>query len=50
MASVKVKFRPSKIAGKEGVIYYQIIRNRVIRQITTEYHLYSTEWEPRAVK
>ena len=28
MASVKVKFRPSTIEGKEGTIYYQIIQNR----------------------
>ena len=34
MASVKVKFRPSTIEGKEGTIYYQIIQNRVIRQLT----------------
>ncbi|MFI3333196.1 MAG: site-specific integrase [Rikenellaceae bacterium] len=45
MASIKVKFRPSKVAGKEGVIYYQIIRNRVIRQIATEYRIYSSEWD-----
>ncbi|MFI3285438.1 MAG: site-specific integrase [Rikenellaceae bacterium] len=45
MASVKVKFRPSKIAGKEGVIYYQIIRNRVVRQIATGYRIFSSEWD-----
>ncbi|MFR9543063.1 MAG: site-specific integrase [Rikenellaceae bacterium] len=45
MASIKVKFRPSKVAGKEGVIYYQIIRSRVIRQIATEYRIYSSEWD-----
>ncbi len=44
MVSIKVKFRPSKVAGKEGVIYYQIIRNRVIRQIATEYRVYPHEW------
>lgn len=37
MASVKVKFRPSTIEGKEGTIYYQIIQNRVIRQLKTDY-------------
>ena len=31
MASVKVKFRPSSIDGKEGSIYYQVIHNRVVR-------------------
>ncbi|MFR9502826.1 MAG: hypothetical protein SNH73_00050 [Rikenellaceae bacterium] len=45
MASIKTKFRPSKVTGKEGVIYYQIIRNRVIRQIATEYRIYSSEWD-----
>lgn len=44
MASIKVKFRPSKNEGKVGVIYYQIIHNRVIRQISTGYKIYSTEW------
>ena len=27
MASIKVKFRPSTIEGKEGTVYYQIIQN-----------------------
>ncbi|MFR9653590.1 MAG: site-specific integrase [Rikenellaceae bacterium] len=45
MASVKVKFRASKVAGREGMIYYQVINNRVIRQIATEYRIYSSEWD-----
>ncbi len=45
MASVKIKFRPSKVVGKEGIIYYQIIRNRVIRQIATEHKIYASEWD-----
>ncbi len=45
MASIKVKFRPSKLVGKEGVIYYQIIQDRVTRQISTEYRIYSSEWD-----
>ncbi len=44
MASVKVKFRASKIEGKEGKIYYQIIQNRVVRQLKTNYRLYANEW------
>lgn len=44
MASVKVKFRPSSINGKEGFIYYQIIHNRVIRQLKTGYKIYPCEW------
>lgn len=39
MASVKVKFRPSTVNGKEGTLYYQVIHNRVVRQINTEYKL-----------
>ena len=44
MASVKVKFRPSTIEGKEGTIYYQIIHNRVIRQLKTDYRIFTDEW------
>ena len=44
MASVKVKFRSSTIEGKEGTIYYQIIQNRVIRQLKTDYRIFTNEW------
>ena len=44
MASVKVKFRPSTNENKEGTIYYQIIQNRVIRQLKTDYRLFVHEW------
>ena len=44
MASIKVKFRPSTTANKEGTIYYQIIQNRVIRQLKTDYRLFVHEW------
>jgi len=45
MASIKVKFRPSTIDGKEGTLYYQVIHNRVVRQINTDYKLFVSEWE-----
>lgn len=45
MASVKVKFRPSTIGGKEGTLYYQVIHNRVVRQIYTDYKLFASEWQ-----
>lgn len=45
MASVKVKFRPSTVNGKEGTLYYQVIHNRVVRQINTEYKLFVSEWD-----
>ncbi|WP_262911957.1 hypothetical protein [Bacteroides thetaiotaomicron] len=33
MASTKVKYRSSIIAGKEGTLYYQIIHNPVSSSI-----------------
>ena len=45
MASIKVKFRPSTNENKEGTIYYQIIQNRVIRQLKTDYRLFMHEWD-----
>ena len=44
MTSIKVKFRPSLVRGKEGSIYYQIIRNRVVRQLKTGYRIFAEEW------
>lgn len=45
MASVKVKFRPSTVNDREGTLYYQVIHNRVVRQINTEYKLFVSEWD-----
>lgn len=47
MASVKVKFRNSKVNGREGCLYYQIIHNRISRQISTGYRLWRSEWNRR---
>lgn len=44
MASVKVKFRPSTVDGKEGRIYFQVIQNRVTRQLRTDYRIFKDEW------
>ena len=44
MATIKIKFRPSSIDGKEGTLFYQVIHNRVARQINTGYRMYSAEW------
>lgn len=44
MASIKVKFRSSTTANKKGTVYYQIIQNRVIRQLKTDYRLFMHEW------
>lgn len=45
MATLKVKFRPSSLLEKEGSLYYQVIHNRIARQIHTGYKLYPTEWD-----
>ena len=44
MAKIKVKFRSSRKERHEGAIYYQIIHNRVTRQIKTDYRLLAREW------
>jgi site-specific recombinase XerD len=43
--SFKVKFRPSLVDGKEGSLYFQVIHNRVIRQLNTSYRVYGSEWD-----
>jgi len=45
MASIKIKFRPSTITDHEGTIYYQIIHERKPRQLLTNYHVFSQEWD-----
>lgn len=47
MASIKVKFRPSTIADHEGTIYYQIIHERKVRQLLTDYHVSAHEWNEK---
>ncbi len=45
MATVKPKFRASSSEAKEGALFYQVIHNRVARQIRTGYKLYPQEWD-----
>lgn len=45
MATVKVKFRPSSVPGREGSIYYQIIHERTTRQYHTDYSIFPAEWD-----
>ena len=45
MTSIKMKFRPSTVEGKEGGIYFQIIHNRIVRQLNTDYKIFATEWD-----
>ena len=48
MTSIKIKFRPSSVEGKEGCIYIQIIHNRVVRQLNTDYRIFATEWDEKS--
>lgn len=45
MASIKVKFRPSTVVENEGTIYYQIIHERKVRQLITDYKIFRSEWD-----
>lgn len=43
MATVKVKFRASSIPDKEGTLFFQVIHNRVTRQIATGHKIFKRE-------
>lgn len=45
MATVRTKFRASSSETKEGTLFYQVIHNRVARQIRTGYKLHPQEWD-----
>jgi site-specific recombinase XerD len=43
--SVKLKFLPSKIQGKEGVVCLQLIHNRKIKLLRTRFKIFPSEWD-----
>lgn len=45
MASIKLKFRQSSVKEREGTLFYQIIHMRQVRQLYTDIHIYSEEWD-----
>lgn len=45
MTSIKLKFRPSLVEGKEGNLYYLVTCERKIRQISTNYRIAQDEWD-----
>lgn len=45
MASVRIKFRPSTVEGKEGTLYFQIIHKRVARTVFTDCRVFPCEWD-----
>lgn len=44
MASIKLKYRPSTVKGRDGTLYFQIIHMRQVRQIYTDLHIADAEW------
>lgn len=50
MATIKIKFRPSSLKEREGIVYYQVIHNRIIRQVKTDYRILSNEWDNTSSK
>lgn len=50
MATVRLKFRVSSSKAKGGTLFFQVIHNRVARQIGTGYKLYPCEWDAESHK
>ncbi len=44
MATLKLKYRPSSVQGREGTLFYQIVHHRVVRSVYTGYHIFPEEW------
>lgn len=47
MASIKVKFHPSTVADHKGLVFYRIIHEREVRQLSSQYHIFNYEWDNR---
>lgn len=45
MASIKIKFRPSSVGGKDGSLFFQIIHLRQVRQLNIGLHVGVSEWD-----
>lgn len=45
MASIKLKFKAHADRAKEGVLYFQVIHNREVKQVKTDYRIYGYEWD-----
>lgn len=47
MTTIKAKFRPSKINGKKGAVYYLITSNCKQRQVPSTHKATAEEWDSR---
>lgn len=47
MTTIKIRYRSSTVKDKVGIVYYQIIHNRVVRQLKTDYRIFIEEWNEK---
>ena len=45
MTSIKLRFRAHPDKTKEGALYFQIIHERIVKQVKTGYRIYEHEWD-----
>ncbi|MDO4172600.1 MAG: site-specific integrase, partial [Prevotellaceae bacterium] len=45
MTSVRLKFNGAAESNKGGRLYFQVIHDRVVRQLGTGYNIYEEEWD-----
>lgn len=50
MASIKLKFRAHTDNTKEGALYFQVIHDRSVRQVKTDYRIHEYEWDKQRGK
>lgn len=48
MASIKLKFRAHTDNTEEGALYFQVIHNRVVKQVKTDCRIYEYEWNKQS--
>ncbi|MFI3292740.1 MAG: site-specific integrase [Rikenellaceae bacterium] len=44
MATIKIKFKASKVEGREGALFFQITHNRVVKQINVHCKVSLEDW------
>lgn len=47
MATLKLKFRPSSVAGEAGTLYFQLTHRRTVRCLHTDYRVFPGEWSEK---
>ena len=44
MASIKIKYIPSTVKGRDGTLSFHIINHRQVKHISTGLHINDSEW------